>query len=82
MSRFLNGEENFKIFGHDQTRSFNFISDAVIEQFLQWSRAANGEIIHIGDMRSEIKIEELVRYIGLLLDYRETIALYQLPLAQ
>jgi len=71
VSRFLNGEENFKIFGHDQTRSFNFISDAVTGTISAMeSNAANGEIIHIGDMRSEIKIEELVRYIGLLLDYR------------
>lgn len=71
VSRFLNGEENFKIFGHDQTRSFNFISDAVSGTISAMeSNAANGEIIHIGDMRSEITIEELVRYIGSLLDYR------------
>ncbi len=68
--RFLDGEENFKIFGHDQTRAFNFISDAVMGTIgAMESEKTNGEIIHIGDMRAEIKIEELVKYIGELVGY-------------
>jgi UDP-glucose 4-epimerase len=68
--RFLDGESNFKVYGHDQTRAFNFIDDAVEGTIASMeSKAANGEIIHIGDMRAEIKIEELVKYIGELLDY-------------
>lgn len=68
--RFLDGEQNFKIFGHSQTRAFNYISDAVSGTIdAMESVKANNEIIHIGDMRAEITIEELVRYIGELVDY-------------
>jgi len=68
--RFLDGEQNFKIYGHDQTRAFNFITDAV-DGTIDAMDAQNthGEIIHIGDMRAEITIEELVTYIGELVDY-------------
>jgi len=69
--RFLDGEKDFKIYGYDQTRSFNFISDAVngTIQAME-SSAANSEIIHLGDMHAEITIEKLVRYIGDLVEYR------------
>lgn len=68
--RFLSGEKNFRIYGHDQTRSFNHISDAVSGTIgAMESVITNGEIIHIGDMRSEISIEKLVRYIGNLCHY-------------
>lgn len=69
--RFLEGEDPFEIFGFDQTRSFNYVDDAVNGTILAMeSPAANGEIFHIGDMCAEIKIEELVRYIGELCDFQ------------
>jgi UDP-glucose 4-epimerase len=71
--RFLNGENPFKIIGHDQTRSFNFVDDAVLGTVLAMEQShTNGEIFHIGDMRAEISIEELVKYIGELVKYKGT----------
>lgn len=63
--RFLKGEENFKVYGWDQTRSFNHISDAVVGTVLAMEQPnTNGEIFHLGDDVAEITIEELVHYIG------------------
>lgn len=71
VQRFLNNEDPFKVFGHNQTRSFNFIDDAVIGTIgAMESKNTNGEIFHIGDMNSEITIEELVHYIGDLMNYK------------
>ena len=68
--RYLDHEAPFKIFGFDQTRSFNYIDDAVMGTVLAMeSDNTNGEIFHIGNMREEIKIEELVRFIGEQLGY-------------
>lgn len=69
--RFLNKENPFKIYGFDQTRSFNYIDDAVVGTVLCMEKPeANGEIFHIGSMTDEIKIEELVRYMGDLLGFK------------
>jgi UDP-glucose 4-epimerase len=69
--RFLDHETPFRIFGFDQTRSFNYIDDAVMGTVLAMeSDNTNGEIFHIGNMREEIKIEELVRFIGKELGYK------------
>lgn len=68
--RFYKGEDPFKIFGYNQTRAFNFVDDAVRGTVLAGeSNKANSQIIHIGDMNSEITIEKLVKYIGCLLNY-------------
>lgn len=68
--RFLAGEDPFMIYGFDQTRSFNFIDDAVTGTILAMEHEnSNGEIFHIGDM-TEITIEELCRFIGGLLDFK------------
>ena len=70
IQRFLDGESPFRIFGYNQTRSFNYIDDAVSGTILVMeSEGTNGEIFHIGDMREELKIEDLVRYIGDLMGY-------------
>ncbi len=70
VQRFIKGEEPFKIFGYNQTRSFNFIDDAVSGTILAMeSKNTNGEIFHIGDMNSEITIEELIKFIGDLMSY-------------
>lgn len=67
--RFTNEENPFKIYGHDQTRSFNYIDDAVNGTVLAMEKGKNLEIYHIGAM-DEISIEELVRYTGELFDFR------------
>ena len=68
VQRFLNNENPFKIYGHDQTRSFNFIDDAVIGTIKAMEIGDNHEIYHIGD-EEEISIEDLTRYTGELLNY-------------
>jgi UDP-glucose 4-epimerase len=71
VQRFLKNENPFVIFGHDQTRAFNYIDDAVNGTILAMEKSnTNGEIFHIGDTNSEITIEELVRYIGELMDFK------------
>lgn len=66
--RFTNGENPFKIYGHDQTRAFNYIDDAVEGTVLAMEKGGNGEIYHIGTQQ-EITIEELIRYTGELMGY-------------
>ena len=71
VKRFLDKESPFKIYGHNQTRAFNYIDDAVngtIEAME--NEKSNGQIFHIGDMNAEISINTLVRYIGSLLNYK------------
>ncbi len=70
VKRLLDGETPFKVYGFNQTRSFNYIDDAVDGTVAAMdSEAANGEIIHIGDMTAEITIEELVHYIAELVGF-------------
>lgn len=65
VQRFLDKETPFKVYGFDQTRAFNYIDDAASGTISAMeSDKTNGEILHIGDMKSEITIEELVHYIG------------------
>ena len=66
--RFLARESPFQVFGHDQTRSFNFVDDAVAGTIAAAERGRAGEIYHIGDTE-EITIETLVKFVGSLFDY-------------
>lgn len=76
VKRFLNNENPFKIYGFNQTRAFSFVNDAVSGTIAAMETSeANMEIFHIGDMYSEITIEELVHYIGQLIGYK---GLYEL----
>ena len=68
VQRFRNKENPFKIYGHDQTRSFNYIDDAIEGTVLTMEKGKSGEIYHIGTM-DEITIEELVRTTGDLMGY-------------
>lgn len=67
--RFKNGENPFKIYGHDQTRAFNYIDDAVEGTVGAMEKGGNGEIYHIGTME-EITIEELTRFTGELMGFK------------
>ena len=59
----------FKIYGHDQTRAFCYIDDAVRGTVAAMeSDKAAGEIYHIGN-QDEISIETLTTYIGELMEY-------------
>ena len=70
VERFVKAEESpFKIYGHDQTRAFCFIDDAVMGTVgAMESDKAAGEIYHIG-MQNEINMETLTTYIGELMSY-------------
>jgi UDP-glucose 4-epimerase len=70
VQRFLNNESPFKIYGHDQTRSFSFISDSVEGTILAMeSEKSDGEIYHIGSSE-EISIEELIKETGRIMNYK------------
>lgn len=66
--RFLKKEKPFKIYGHDQTRSFNFIDDAIAGTIKAAEFGKNQEIYHIGD-EEEITIETLVKHVGSHFEY-------------
>ena len=69
VKRFLDREVPFKIYGYDQTRSFNFIDDAVQGTMLAMNKKTDSHIFHLGCSNSEITIEKLVKFIGNLLDF-------------
>ena len=67
--RFLEKETPFLMYGHDQTRSFCYIDDAVrgTIQAMQ-SETSNGEIYHIGT-EDEISMEELIKEAAQFFNY-------------
>ena len=68
--RFRNKEEPFKVYGHDQTRAFCFITDAVKGTVLAMEQPnTNGQIYHIGT-QEEISIGELIHYAGDLMKFK------------
>ena len=68
--RFFDGENPFKIIGADQSRSFCYINDAIEGTVNAMEKEkADGEIIHIGMQDEEIRIEELVKYIGGIMQF-------------
>ena len=70
VERFVKAEESpFKIYGHDQTRAFCYIDDAVkgTVSAMESIKTA-GEIYHIGN-QEEINMETLTTYIGGLMGY-------------
>jgi UDP-glucose 4-epimerase len=70
VERFVKGKESpFKIYGHDQTRAFCYVDDAVVGTIgaMESSNAAN-QIYHIGN-QDEINMETLTNYIGELMNY-------------
>jgi len=68
--RFRNGEDPFKVYGHDQTRDFCYITDAVEGTVLAMDApAANGQIYHLGT-GIEITIGELTHYTGELMNFK------------
>jgi len=69
VERFYNKETPFQMYGHDQTRSFNFIDDAVTGTILAMEKGGNGDIYHIGD-DTEISIETLIKFVGELMNYK------------
>ena len=69
VERFQKNETPFLIYGHDQTRAFNYIDDAVLGTVLAVEKGKSQEIYHIGDS-DEISIESLTRFVGELLNYR------------
>lgn len=70
VQRFYEGETNFKIYGHDQTRAFCYIDDGVDGTIRAMeSSKANGEIYHIGNTE-EITLETLTKFVGELMGYK------------
>ena len=69
VERFLNNENPFRMYGHDQTRAFSFVSDIVEGSVLAMETdKASSEIFHLGSSH-EISIEELIKAVGNLMGY-------------
>ena len=67
--RYRKEENPFKVYGHDQTRAFCYITDAVKGTVLAMERpGTNGEIYHIGT-QEEITIGDLIHYAGDLMHF-------------
>lgn len=67
--RFRKNENPFKVYGHDQTRAFCYITDAVKGTVLAMEQpGTNGQVYHIGT-QEEITIGELIRYTGELMNF-------------
>jgi len=69
IERFSKNENPLKIYGHDQTRSFNYISDAVEGTVLAIEKGKDRSIYHIGS-EDEISIKDLTKFIGELMNYK------------
>lgn len=68
--RFRKGETPFQVYGHDQTRSFCYITDAVQGTVLAMEQPnTNGQIYHIGT-EDEITIGDLIHYAGDLMEFK------------
>tara|TARA_B100001063_G_scaffold246952_1_gene288736 strand:+ start:10239 stop:11258 length:1020 start_codon:yes stop_codon:yes gene_type:complete len=62
-------EEPFKMYGHNHTRSFCFVSDAIIATVRAMENSSNNhQIYHIGT-EEEIMIEKLIKKVGKILNY-------------
>lgn len=70
VERFIvNKESPYQIYGHNQTRSFCYVDDAVRGTVLAMEqKKSEDEIYHIGN-EQEISMEELTQYIGNILGY-------------
>ena len=69
--RFIKGEAPFKVYGHDQTRAFCYITDAVKGTVAAMEKGGNGETFHIGT-QEEITIEALIKESGKIMGYNGT----------
>jgi UDP-glucose 4-epimerase len=68
--RFRKGETPFKVYGHDQTRAFCYITDAVEGTVLAMEQpGTNMQTYHIGT-QDEILIGDLIHYTGELMDFK------------
>jgi len=79
--RIIKKEKSFSINGGDETRSFCYIDDTVrATQMVMESDKTNGEIIHIGNNKEEIKIMDLAKKMFRLFKYRpKKIAIMSAP---
>ncbi|NNE27837.1 MAG: NAD-dependent epimerase/dehydratase family protein [Saprospiraceae bacterium] len=69
--RFLKAENPFKVYGHDQTRAFCYITDAIEGTVKAMEMGAAGSTFHIGT-EEEITIDDLIRYTGSLYNFDGT----------
>jgi nucleoside-diphosphate-sugar epimerase len=68
--RFRKGETPFKVYGHDQTRAFCYITDAVEGTVLAMEQpGTNMQTYHIGT-QDEISIGDLIHHTGELMDFK------------
>tara|TARA_B110000971_G_C20034448_1_gene513336 strand:+ start:3409 stop:4377 length:969 start_codon:yes stop_codon:yes gene_type:complete len=71
INRIVSGENPLNVFGAEETRAFCYVDDAVDATFkLGTRKIKNGEIIHIGNDKEEIKIKDLTQKIVEILNVK------------
>lgn len=72
-------ENPFKAYGHDQTRAFCFVSDAVSQMIAVMNASQSHEVFNIGNAQEEIQIQELIQKLFTLMDYDAPLATVAAP---
>ena len=79
LKRVYNKQDPFEIYGHNQTRAFCYISDAInAMELVMESEKCTGKIIHIGNSE-ETKVADLVQLIFQLCDYNPSVEIVDPP---
>lgn len=73
-------ETPFKAYGHDQTRAFCFVSDAVSQMIAVMNHSQCQEVFNIGNDQEEIPIQKLIQKIFKLMHYEAPLDLLEAPL--
>jgi UDP-glucose 4-epimerase len=80
VKRSLSGENPFKVFGHDQTRAFCYVSDAVEQTILAMNHIdTKNEILHIGNSLGETKIVDGIKEIHSEIGYNGELEMVDAP---
>ena len=78
--RVYNHEEPFKIFGGEETRAFCSVDDGVrATEAVMLSKDCDGEIVHIGNCKQEIKIIDLLKMVLDIAGYHPDIKIEPAP---
>jgi UDP-glucose 4-epimerase len=80
IKRTLDGEKPFKVYGHDHTRAFCYISDAIEQTILAMlHQNTKNEILHIGNSSGETKIVDGIKEIHSKMGFRPELELVDAP---
>lgn len=79
IKRIREQERPFKAYGHDQTRAFCFVEDAVSQMIAVMNHKVAGEVFNIGNDQEEIPIQNLIEKLFALMDYQAPLEPVEAP---